>query len=112
MPYGLATVERTRQGISQLPGFETTEERNVRRFVVDFTLPEGMKLNPDEVDLILDATNGKVEQARVYKVDSDKSVRVTFLVIPDGEAVVDMRMFLNQNETQMSEIWSYVYEPQ
>ena len=112
MPYGLATVERTRQGISQLPGFETTEERNVRRFVVDFTLPEGMKLNPDEVDLILDATNGKVEQARVYKVDSDKSVRVTYLVIPDGEAVVDMRMFLNQNETQMSEIWSYVYEPQ
>ena len=48
----------------------------------------------------------------MYKVDGDKSVRVTFLVIPDSEAVVDMRMFLNQNETQMSEIWSYVYEPQ
>ena len=111
MRYGVATVERTRQGISTLPGFETTEERNVRRFVVDFKVPKGMNLKPDDVNLILDATNASVDQARVYEVDGGKSLRVTFLVIPEGEAVVDMRMFLNHNETQMSEIWSYVYEP-
>jgi len=111
MRYGVATVERTRQGISTLPGFETTEERNVRRFVVDFKVPKGMNLKPDDVNLILDATNASVDQARVYDVDGGKSLRVTFLVIPEGEAVVDMRMFLNHNETQMSEIWSYVYEP-
>ncbi|MBU2978333.1 glucan biosynthesis protein [Alteromonas sp. C1M14] len=112
MRYGLATVERTRQGRSLLPGFETTEDRNVRRFVVDFKIPEGMTIRPDDVDLILDATNAQVEQAKVLDVDGGNSVRVTFLVIPEGDAAVDMRMFLNQDETQMSEIWSYVYEPQ
>lgn len=112
MRYGVATVVRTRQGISQLPGFETTEERNVRRFVVDFTVPKGMKLKPEDVNLVLDATNAQVEQARVYAVNGDKEIRVTFLVVPESNAVVDMRMFLNQNETQMSEIWSYVYAPQ
>lgn len=111
MRYGLATVERTRQGISQLPGFETTEERNVRRFVVDFNVPDGMQLKAEDVNLILDASHGAVEQARVYDVDGGNSIRVTFLVIPEGDAVVDMRMFLNKDETQMSEIWSYVYEP-
>ncbi|MEG3765529.1 glucan biosynthesis protein G [Alteromonas sp. 14N.309.X.WAT.G.H12] len=112
MRYGLATVVRTRQGASRLPGFETTEERHIRRFVVDFELPDGMTVNPDKVNLILDATNAQVEQAKVFAVDGGNSVRVTFLVIPKSDAAVDMRMFLNQDETQMSEIWSYVYEPQ
>ena len=111
MHYDKAVVTRTRQGASHLPGFESSEEQTVRRFVVDFTLPSGFNLAVDDLNLILDVNRGSVKQARLLKVNNNKAMRATFLLLPDGEKPVDMRLFLNHNKQKVSEVWNYVYQP-
>lgn len=111
MHYDKAVVSRTRQGVSHLPGFESSEEQTVRRFVVDFALPSGFNLAVDDINLILEANRGTVKQARLLKVNNNKALRATFLLMPDSEEPVDMRLFLNHNEQKVSEVWNYVYQP-
>lgn len=110
--YDKAVVVRTRQGVSHLPGFESSDEQTVRRFVVDFTLPSGFSLDTDEIDLILDVNRGSVKQARIFKVNGNSEIRATFLLMPDSQKPVDMRLFLNHQDKQISEVWNYVYQPQ
>ncbi len=110
--YDKAVVVRTRQGVSHLPGFESSDEQTVRRFVVDFTLPSGFSLDTDEIDLILDVNRGSVKQARIFKVNGNSEMRATFLLMPDSQKPVDMRLFLNHQDKQISEVWNYVYQPQ
>ncbi|WP_018982296.1 glucan biosynthesis protein [Salinimonas chungwhensis] len=110
--YDKAVVTRTRQGVSHLPGFESSEEQTVRRFVVDFTLPRGFSLDTDEIDLILNASRGTVQQARIFKVNGNSEMRATFLLMPDSQKTVDMRLFLNHQDKQISEVWNYVYQPE
>jgi len=112
MHYDTAVVKRTRQGVSHLPGFESSEEQMVRRFVVDFTLPRGFNLEVEDINLILDVNRGAVKQARIFKVNGGREMRATFLLLPEGQKPVDMRLFLNHNKEKVSEVWNYVYQPQ
>ncbi|QJR82792.1 glucan biosynthesis protein [Alteromonas pelagimontana] len=109
----IATVLRTRQGASQLPGFESTNEKSVRRFIVDFALPKGAESNPDNLNLILEASNGAVDQARLQPVNGGKELRATFLLTPASSNPVDMRLFINtKQDEKISEVWNYVYQPE
>ncbi|WP_414829031.1 glucan biosynthesis protein [Alteromonas sp. H39] len=107
----LASVVHTRQGASVLPGEEVTEETQTRRFVVDFSVPQGKQIDPQGLSLSLSAAQGKTVQPRTYLVNGGNNIRVTFLLEPDSSSAVDMRMYINYQDQRISEVWNYVYQP-
>ena len=107
----LASVVHTHQGASVLPGEEITEDNRTRRFVVDFSVPEGKQIDPEALSVSLSASQGKTHQARVYQVNGNKIIRATFLLEPAGSSAVDMRMHINYQDQRISEVWNYVYQP-
>ncbi|RDV24919.1 glucan biosynthesis protein G [Alteromonas aestuariivivens] len=111
LPVALATVVRTTQGSTQLPGEKAKGEAGARRFVVDYIKPQGMDISADALNLTLNASNAIVQQARLYPVDGDRQLRATFVVVPKGKETVDMRLYINHQEHQISEVWNYVYQP-
>ncbi len=110
-PVDIARVAHTRQGASVLPGEKVTEDTRTRRFVVDFTVPDGTDIDPKDLSLSLSAAQGKTFQPRVYQVNGDNNIRATFLLEPNGSAAVDMRMYINYQDQRISEVWNYVYQP-
>ena len=110
-PMDIARVAHTRQGASVLPGEKVTKDTRPRRFVVDFTVPDGTDIDPKGLSLSLSAAQGKTFQPRVYQVNGDNNIRATFLLEPNGSAAVDMRMYINYQDQRISEVWNYVYQP-
>lgn len=104
----LATVERTRQGATVLPG-EKPQQSQTRRFAVDFKVPEGMSIAPEMLNLTVTTSQGQIQQARVFPVDSGKLLRATFLLTPQGNQPADMRLYIHQENQRVSEVWNYVY---
>jgi glucans biosynthesis protein len=107
----VASVLRTLQGADVLPGEESDEDSLTRRFVVDFTAPDGLSLSGDELSGDVSANNGTVEQLRVFKSNFDNEIRATFLFTPnDEDSINDLRLVLTHKGKAFSEIWTYVVE--
>lgn len=109
----LATVVRTRQGKTLLPGENVNDEAKQaeRRFIVDFSIPERLTFNPESNKLIVHASNGVVSQVRLYPANKGKEWRATFLIKPKSNIAVDMRAYIEQSGERISEVWNYVYQP-
>ncbi len=108
----LASVIRTRQGKTVLPG-ETTkkdEASNMRQFNIDFSAPSDMSFDKGSMNVVVEGVNGVISQPRLYPVGGGKEWRVTFNVKPDEKKAVDMRAYIEQNGERVSEVWNYVYQ--
>lgn len=108
---GRGHVVRSRNGRTALPGYEDKDSQHTRRFIVDFHFPDAVT-DVDALQLSLDTTHGRVSQARVFPLDADNQLRVTFLLTPEGNNTSDMRLFLLHQDQPISEVWNYVYQPQ
>ncbi|NVK55850.1 MAG: glucan biosynthesis protein [Alteromonadaceae bacterium] len=104
----LATVVRTRQGAAVLPG-EKNQQAQVRRFSVDFTVPEGVDISPDALSLTVETSQGAIDHKRVYEVNDGKLLRATFLLTPQEAKPADMRVYIHHDNQRISEVWNYVY---
>ena len=109
--YKQASVLRTLQGADILPGEKRKEGSLTRRFIVDFTAPDGLSLSGDELSANVSTNNGKIEQLNVFPSNFGNEIRATFLFTPkDQDAVNDMRLIITHKNQPISEIWTYVYE--
>lgn len=109
----LATVLRTRQGKTSLPGDKAKdpEKQTSRRFTVDFSVPAGISFSPETTSLMVSASNGVISQQRLYPVNKGKEWRATFLLKPNDKSTVDMRTYIELEGERISEVWNYVYQP-
>lgn len=108
----LARVKRTAQGENRLPG-ERRERRDLsRRFVVDFNYPDSLNGKISELEVEVSAINAQVRDPLVFSTNFDREIRTTFALVPDDDdVVVDIRMALKHKGKLVSEVWTYVYEP-
>ena len=107
----VAHVVRTAVGWDALPGQANPPPRSHRRFVVDF---EGGDLQSSEaqVEAEVSVLRGSVEGVMVQQLPGNRGLRVTFTLIPEGDAPADMRLFLTTEDRVLSETWSYVWYPE
>ena len=110
----LARVVSTRQGTPFLPGEkrENNIKSAVRRFVVDFSIPEGASFDNENLSLVIEGREGEISQQRVYPINDSTQWRATFLVEPNEKNTVDMRAYIEHQGKAVSEVWNYVYQPQ
>jgi len=106
----LAKVLRTQTGWGAMQGSSTPKTK--RQFSVDFSGGDLDKLSTDPmIEADLGKNSGKVTELHVKKLPDGKSYRVLFKIEPDGNNVVDMRLFLKVKDKRMSEVWSYPWYP-
>ncbi len=107
-----ASVGRTRIGWNALPGESAPPPRSHRRFVVDFV---GGNLPSDgataELDVSVQNSSGSVSDILVQPLPEGRGRRVSFLLVPDGDRPVDMRLFLEEDGEPVTETWSYLWVP-
>lgn len=108
-----AQVVRTRIGWAALPGQKDAPPRSKRQFIVDFAggplanVPGELQLDAD-----LQLINGKSSDVSVILLPDQSTWRVSFKLTPDGNAPVDMRLFLALRDQRLSEVWNYVWSPE
>ena len=109
--YKQASVLRTLQGANRLPGEKSDDESLTRRFIVDFTMPDGIALKAESLSANISASNGTIDDMRVFTSNFNNEIRASFLFTPkDGKSVNDMRVIITHNDKPISEVWTYVYE--
>lgn len=111
-PSPLSRVVATRTGNGGQPGQPRPE--NVRKFMVEFLggplakLPFGTK-----PEAVLWASRGEFSYVFTEAVPNDVAGhwRAQFDFTVDGEEPVEMRLFLRDKDTTLSETWAYQYHP-
>ena len=110
-PRNIAKVVATRLGRGGIPGANPWP-RDKQKFVVDFTggplsqMPVRFDVTP-----VVTASRGKVSDAFVLKVTGTDRWRAGFDLQLDGNAPVDLRLFLRLGNKTLSETWLYQHFP-
>ncbi len=108
----LAKVLRTTTGWGAVAAQANPPPKSKRQFAVDFQggelekLPAGTMVQADIMK-----NSGKLSDLQVSKLPNGKSYRVSFKIEPEGNNVVDMRLFLKTGDKRLSEVWSYPWYP-
>jgi glucans biosynthesis protein len=111
-PKNLARTVATRIGRGGIPG-QIPWPRDKRKIVVDFTGGPLAQLEQRfDVKPIVSASRGKIDNAYVIKVVGTDRWRALFDLQVDGNAPVDLRLFLRLGNKTLSETWLYQYFPQ
>jgi glucans biosynthesis protein len=101
-----ARVVATRTGLGGMPGGH--ERESATKYVLDF---EGGILgdltNKDDVKLVVTASRGTIDAVAAYRVVDTPRWRAIFDFHPDGKETADLRAFLGQNGTALTETWMY-----
>ncbi|XSG81074.1 MAG: glucan biosynthesis protein [Methyloligella sp. ZOD6] len=109
-PPEVGHVVATRLGQGGVPGQERPE--NMKKFVVDFT---GGPLDALEqrfdLDAVIDASQGKVDNPYVIKVVGTDRWRAVFDLEIEGEEPIELRLYLALNGETLTETWLYQYLP-
>jgi glucans biosynthesis protein len=107
-----AKILRTRTGWGAVAAQGNPPPKSKRQFAIDF---RGGDLDKLPADAVLEAdmskNSGNITDLHVSKLPDGKTYRASFKVEPDGNNVVDMRLFLKSNKKCLSEVWSYVWYP-
>ncbi|MEY4966411.1 MAG: Glucans biosynthesis protein precursor [Pseudomonadota bacterium] len=110
-PKTIAKVVATRQGRGGIPG-QNPWPRDKRKFVVDFTGGPLMQMQQRfDVTPVASASRGKIDNAYVLKVVGTDRWRALFDLQLEGNAPVDLRLFLRLGNRTLSETWLYQYFP-
>ncbi|MFO1390252.1 glucan biosynthesis protein [Cellvibrio sp.] len=108
----LAKVLRTKTGWGAVAAQSNPPPKSKRQFAIDFQGGELDKLPAGTIvqaDLMKNA--GKLSDLQVSRLPNGKSYRVSFKIEPEGNNVVDMRLFLKTKDKRLSEVWSYPWYP-
>jgi glucans biosynthesis protein len=99
-----ATTADTRVGAGPEPGS--------RRFVIDFVGGRLGELRPEErVDAAVSTSAGRVQQVVAHPNPASGGWRVSFVLIPDGAALCELRGVLKLGDEPLSEVWTYRWTP-
>jgi len=108
----VAKVLRTRTGWGAVAAQGNPPPKSKRQFAIDFS---GGELDKLPVNAVVEADLGKnsgtFTDLHVSKLPDGKTYRASFKLEPEGNNVVDMRVFLKANNKRLSEVWSYVWYP-
>ena len=108
----VAKVLRTRTGWGAVAAQGNPPPKSKRQFAIDFQGGELDKLPANAViEADLGKNSGTFTDLHVSKLPDGKTYRVSFKVEPEGNNVVDMRVFIKSNKVRLSEVWSYVWYP-
>lgn len=109
---GGARVLRTRIGWGAVPGQSNPPPRSKRQFIVDFNGGELENLSADvPLEAELQKNSGTITDLMVMRLPDQKTWRVSFKLEPEGNNLVDMRMFIKLRDQRLTEVWSYVWYP-
>lgn len=107
-----AKVLRTRIGWGAIPGQSNPPPHSKRQFIIDFA---GGELENLPVDAPLEAqmasTSGAITDLMVTRLPDQKTWRASFKLEPEGNNLVDMRLFIKLRDQRLTEVWSYVWYP-
>lgn len=107
-----AKVLRTRTGWGAVAAQGNPPPKSKRQFAIDFQGGDLDKLPANAVvEADLSKNAGNISDLHVSKLPDGKTFRASFKVEPDGNNVVDMRVFIKSNNKRLSEVWSYVWYP-
>ena len=108
----VAKVLRTRTGWGAVAAQGNPPPKSKRQFAIDFQGGDLDKLPANAVVVAdLGKNSGTFTDLYVSKLPDGKTYRASFKVEPDGNNVVDMRVFIKTNNKRLSEVWSYVWYP-
>jgi periplasmic glucans biosynthesis protein len=111
-PKSIAKTVSTRLGRGGIPGANPWP-RDKHKFVVDFTGGALMQMKQRyDVKPLVTASRGSIDNAYVIKVVGTDRWRALFDLQVEGNAPVDLRMYLKLGEKTLSETWLYQYFPQ
>ena len=109
---GGARVLRTRIGWGAVPGQSNPPPHSKRQFVIDFRGGELENLSADvPLEAELQKNSGTMTDLMVTRLPDQKTWRVSFKLEPEGNNLVDMRMFIKLRDQRLTEVWSYVWYP-
>jgi glucans biosynthesis protein len=110
-PKNIAKSVATRLGRGGIPG-QNPWPRDKHKFVVDFTGGPLAELKQRfDITPVLSTSRGKIDNAYVIKVVGTDLWRALFDLQIDGNAPVDLRLFLKLGNKTLSETWLYQYYP-
>lgn len=110
-PKDIARVVATRLGVGGIPG-QVPVPHDKRKFVVDFTDGPLMQMQQRfDVKPVVSASRGKIDNSYVIKVVGTDRWRAFFDLQVEGNAPVDLRLFLRLGDKTLSETWIYQYFP-
>jgi periplasmic glucans biosynthesis protein len=108
----VAKVLRTRTGWGSVAAQGNPPPKSKRQFAVDFQGGELDKLPANAVvEADLSKNLGTISDLHISKLPDGKTFRASFKIEPEGNNVVDMRLFIKSNNKRLSEVWSYVWYP-
>ncbi len=110
-PGTIARVVATRLGRGGIPG-QTPWPRDKHKFVVDFTGgPLAQLQQRFDIAPVASASRGRIDNAYVIKVVGTPLWRALFDLLVEGDAPVDLRLYLKLDGKTLSETWLYQYFP-
>ncbi|MES2673943.1 MAG: glucan biosynthesis protein G [Pseudomonadota bacterium] len=108
----VAKVIRTRTGWGAVAAQGNPPPKSKRQFAIDFRGGELDKLPQDAALMAeLQKNSGNITDLRVSKLPDGKTWRASFKLEPEGNNVVDMRLFIKLRDKRLTEVWSYVWYP-
>lgn len=108
-PGTIARVVATRLGRGGIPG-QSPWPRDRKKFVVDFTGGPLAELKQRfDITPVVSTSRGKIDNAYVIKVVGTDLWRALFDLQVDGNAPVDLRLYLKLGDKTLSETWIYQY---
>jgi glucans biosynthesis protein len=110
-PKTIARAVATRLGRGGVPG-QIPWPRDKHKFVVDFTGGALTQMQQRfDVTPVTSTSRGKIDNAYVIKVVGTNRWRALFDLQLDGNAPVDLRLYLKLGNKTLSETWLYQYYP-
>lgn len=107
---GLARVRATRTGRAGIPGQPSWDDRDRRRFMIEF---DGRALvEAEDIELDAKTRGGRLIETRLERLPGTGVVRAVVALAPDADGgPSDLRVFLHVDDRAVSEVWSYVWYP-
>lgn len=109
----LARAVTTRIGRGGFPAYTRRNPPEIRRFVIEFGGGELDKLPKDvKPEAVISPSRGEISSIFVETTTWSPNWRVQFDLRVEGSEPVDIRAFLRNGETALSETWLYQLHPQ
>jgi glucans biosynthesis protein len=112
LPNDLGRVTATRIGRGGVPGQSSPDDKNKRKFVIDFVGgPLTQMAQRYDLTPVVTLSRGKVSNAYVIKVVGTDKWRSLFDVDAPGPEPIQLRCFLRLDGRTLTETWLYHYIP-
>jgi len=111
-PDGIGIVTATRIGQGGVPGRPSPDDKDKRKFVIDFVGGRLAQMAPRyDVTPVVTVSRGKVSDAYVIKVVGTETWRALFDLDAKGGDPINLRCYLRLNGKALTETWLYEYFP-